>query len=99
MPLNKKDRVFISVVSRLKILVLVIAALTLVFILVTPPSEIQAATTVLGIALCGLFYMTQRLLSFITDMDFEISRLTDVIKSTLTEEQRQRLFPESPGKK
>ena len=97
MSLTKRDRRFLAAIDRLKIFLLLVASLTLVFILMMPPSQIQMATTVLGIALCGLFYMTQRLLTFISDMDFEISRLTEMVKSTLTEEQRKTLFPEEPS--
>ncbi len=94
MPLTKKDRRFLAAIDRLKLFLLIVAALTLVFILLTPPSQIQMVTTVLGVALCGVFYMTQRLLACITNLDFEISRLSDVIKSTLTKEERKSLFPD-----
>jgi hypothetical protein len=59
-----------------------------------PSSEIQMATSVLGVALCGVFWLTQRLLSFITSLDLELTRVVNAVKRTLTDAQRKELFPD-----
>ena len=94
MPLSPPDRRFLAAVDRLKVYLLVIALLVLCSLLFTPASEMQAATSVIGIALCGVFWLTQRLLSFITLLDFELTRVVTVMKRILPEEQRKELFPD-----
>lgn len=92
MPLNARDRQFLEVVERLKIYLLIMAAAIFIFLLVVPQTEIQMATSVMGIALCGVFWLTQRLLSFITLLDLELTRVVNVLKRTLSEDQRKELL-------
>ena len=92
MPLKPKDRQFLEVVERLKVYLLVMAGAVFVFLLVVPQSEIQMATSVIGIALCGVFWVTQRLLSFISLLDMELTRVVNVLKRTVPEDQRKELL-------
>ena len=92
MPLKPSDRRFLEVVERLKIYLLIMAAAIFVFLLVVPQTEIQMATSIIGIALCGVFWLTQRLLSVITLLDLELMRMVNVMKRTLSEDQRKELF-------
>ena len=92
MPLSARDRQFLEVIERLKIYLLVMAAAILIFLLVVPQTEIQMATSITGMALCGVFWLTQRLLSFITLLDLELTRMINVLKRTLPEDQRKTLF-------
>ena len=93
MPLAPNDRKFIQVVERLKLYILIMAFAVFILLLVAPATEIQLATSVIGIALCGVFWLTQRLLSFITLLDLELTRVVNVLKRTLPEEERKRLLP------
>ena len=68
------------------------AGAVFVFLLVVPRTEIQMATSIIGIALCGVFWLTQRLLSFITLLDMELTRVVNVLKRTLPEDQRKGLL-------
>lgn len=95
MPLTKGDRVFLHTVDRFKLYLILIALGVLVFLLITPHSEIRMVTSVIGLALCGVFWLTQRLLSFISTLDLELSRVTAAVKRTLTDEQRKEFFPSS----
>ena len=92
MPLKPSDRQFLEAVERLKIYLLIMAAAIFVFLLVVPQTEIQMATSIIGIALCGVFWLTQRLLSVITLLDLELMRMVNVLKRTLSEDQRKELF-------
>lgn len=92
MPLNPGDRQFLEVIERLKIYLLVLAGAVFVFLLVVPETQIQMATSIVGIALCGVFWLTQRLLSFITLLDMELTRVINVLKRTLPEDQRKELL-------
>jgi predicted membrane channel-forming protein YqfA (hemolysin III family) len=94
MPLTEGDRKFLQTVDHLKFYILIMAFGVLVFLLLAPKNEIQMATAVLGIALCGVFWLTQRLLSFITSMDVEMTRVLNVLKRTLPEAERKELFRE-----
>ena len=78
MPLSEKDRRFLQAVDRLKVYVLLLALAVFVYLLVAPAGEIQMATSILGLALCGVFWLTQRLLTCISALDYE---LTSVVKS------------------
>ena len=93
MSLNRGDRAFLQRVDRFKLYILVIAVGIFFYLLVVPSNEIQMVTAVLGMALCGIFWLTQKLLSFITELDSELTRVVNAVKSTLTEEQRRQLFP------
>lgn len=92
MPLKPSDRRFIDTIERLKVYLLVMAGAVFVFLLVVPRTEIQMATSIIGIALCGVFWLTQRLLSFITLLDMELTRVVNVLKRTLPEDQRKELL-------
>ncbi len=93
MPLNSSDRKFLQTVDRLKLYLLIMAVSVFVFLLLTPTGEMHMATSVLGIALCGIFWLTQRLLTFVTVLDSELTRVISAVKQNLTEEQRKELFP------
>ena len=95
MPLTNQDRRFLSVVNRLKVYLVMMALAVFVYLFLTPSSEIQMATSVLGMALCGVFWLTQRLVSCITLLDVELTRVLNVLKRTLPEEQRKELFGSS----
>ena len=92
MPLNSRDRQFLQTVDRLKVYLLLLGLAVLLYLLLAPSSEIQMATSVIGLALCGVFWLTQRLLSFITLLDLELTRIVNVLKRTLTEDQQKGLF-------
>ncbi len=47
------------------------------------------ATAVIGVALCGIFWLTQRLLSYITILDIELNRIAKIIKEQLPEDKRK----------
>jgi hypothetical protein len=94
MPLSSSDRQFLNVVQRLKIYLLVLAAAVFVFLLLAPEAEVQSATSIVGVALCGVFWLTQRLLSFISLLDLELTRVVNVLRRTLPEEQRRNSFPD-----
>lgn len=89
MPLDSTDRRFLHTVDRFKVYLLLIAACVLAFLLLTPGDEMRLATTVLGVALCGIFWLTQRLLSYITVLDIELNRIAKIIKDQLPEDQRK----------
>ena len=93
MPLNSSDRKFLHTVDRLKLYLLLMAVSVFIFLLMAPTGEIQMATSVLGIALCGVFWLTQRLLTFVALLDSELTRVVNAVKRSLTEEQRKELFP------
>lgn len=92
MPLSEKDRKFLGRVGLFKIYVILMAAAVLLFLIVVP-YEHRTAMWAVEVALCGVFWVTQRLLSYISLLDFEITRLMNVLKHTLTLEQRKELFP------
>ncbi len=92
MPLTGRDRRFLQAIERMKVLLVFLAVAVFVYLLCVPSSEIQAATSVLGLALCGVFWLTQRLLSFITQLDHELTRVVNVIAQTLPPEQQKELF-------
>ena len=98
MPLTDHDRRFLQTIDRFKLYLLFLAMAILVLLLVTPEQEIQLATSIIGMALCGVFWLTQRLLSYITTLDIELSRVATALRRSLTEEQRKELFPVSKGR-
>ena len=98
MPLSTEDRRFLKYVDRMKVYILIMAVGVFLYLLLAPPSEIQVTTSVMGLALCGVFWLTQRLLTFIGLLDFELTRVADAVKRSLTEEERKEFFPESRGK-
>lgn len=94
MPLSKDDRRFLQTVDRFKAYLLIIAALVLFFLLLTPTEEMRLATSVIGVALCALFWLTQRLLSYITLLDVELMRVVNIVKRWLPEAEQQKLSSE-----
>ncbi len=92
MPLTEKDRQFLQIVDRIKVYLLLMALTVFVYLLLTPVEEIRMATTVVGVVLCLVFWLTQRLLSFVTLLDFELTRIVNVLKRSLPEAQRRELF-------
>jgi hypothetical protein len=92
MALAPRDRKFLHTVDRFKVYLLVIAGGVLLFLLITPGQETRLVTSVIGVVLCGIFWLTQRLLSYITVLDLELSRLANAIKRSLTEEERREFF-------
>lgn len=93
MPLSAQDRQFLKIVDRMKAYVLVMAVAVFLYLLLAPSSEMQMATSVMGLALCGVFWLTQRLLAFIGLLDLELTRVANAVKRSLTAEQRKELFP------
>ena len=91
MPLSQADRRFLQAVTRLKIYLLLIAVAVFFFLLLSPPSNIQLGTTVLGLALCGVFWLTSRLLSLITRLDLELVRAVQTLKHTLPQDDPKGL--------
>jgi hypothetical protein len=94
MPLKSGDRQFLQTVDRLKVYLLLMGVGVFVYLLVVPSDEIQMVTSIIGIALCGVFWLTQRLLTFITILDVELTRVVNAVKRSLTEDQRRELFPD-----
>ena len=92
MPLTPQDRVLLSRINYLKAYLLLLAVAVFVYLLFLPASELQMATSVVGIALCGVFWVTHRLLAFISLLDLELTRLMNALKRTIPEEQRKELF-------
>lgn len=92
MPLSQHDRHFLQAIHRMKLILLMLAGSVFLYLLLVPPGEIQMATSIIGIALCGVFWLTQRLLSCISLLDLELTRVVNALKRTLPEDQRRELF-------
>lgn len=92
MPLSPRDRKFLQAIERMKVYLLLMASAVFLYLLLAPKTEIQMATSVLGMALCGVFWLTQRLLSFITLLDVELMRVINAVKRVLPEDQKKELF-------
>jgi hypothetical protein len=92
MPLSHHDRRFLQTIDRMKMWLLLMAVAVFLVLILAPSGEIQMATCVLGIALCGVFWLTQRLLSFISTLDLELTRVVNTLKRTLPKEQQEELF-------
>ena len=91
MPLTRQDRQFLEAISRHKIYVLVMAAAVLCYLRLARAEDFSLSTLVLGLALCGVFWLTQRLLSFISVLDYEVTRLSKAVSKSLPEEERKTL--------
>ena len=89
MPLMRHERLFLKAVGRLKIYLLVVAFVILLYLLLSPSTTMQIATGVLGITLCGTFWLTQRLLSLISALDFELTRLVETLKRSAPSRQQE----------
>lgn len=95
MPLSSSDRRFLRTIDRLKLYLLGLAISIFLFLILTPPSQMHLATSVVGITLCLMFWMTQRLLAVITILDLELSKAIQALKRNLTPEQHRELFHRS----
>ncbi|MDP3722023.1 MAG: hypothetical protein Q8R91_00800 [Candidatus Omnitrophota bacterium] len=80
MSLTQNDRRFLRAVDRFKGYVLLTGMAVFLVLLVTPSTEFHAVTSVMGIALCGIFWLTQRLLSLVSMLDLELTRLARAIE-------------------
>ena len=83
MPLTLRDRHFLHAVQRFKIYSFCIALGIFIYLLLLPPSDIQIPTSILAVTLCGVFLLTQRLLSLITLLDFELTRTINALRQSL----------------
>ena len=92
MPLSGCDRKFLQAIERMKVLLLLLASAVFVYLLCARSSEIQTATCILGLALCGVFWLTQRLLTFITELDHELTRIVSVLSRTLPPKEQEELL-------
>ena len=92
MPLTTTDRRFLGAVERLQLYLILLAVVVLIYLVLSPASEIRAATSVTGLALCTMFWLTQRLLTFITVLDAELTRVLRAINRSLTEEQIRKAY-------
>ena len=95
MPLTTGDRRFLQTIEHLKVYLLLMALAVFLYLLFVPADEIRAATSVIGVALCGVFWLTQRLLTFITLLDLELTRILNALRHSLPEAQRKELFRET----
>jgi len=98
MPLTSRNRKFLQTVDRLNLYLLLIALGVFVYLLCLPSSEIHLTTSLFGIVLCGVFWLTQRLLSMITLLDIELTRTINALRQCLSPEQQQQLFRSPPPK-
>ncbi len=89
MPLTPKDRQFLQIIGHLKIYLLLTALAVFLYLLCSPATEIRSTTTVICVALCAVFWLTQRLLSLITLLDLELTRMTNALKHALSEKLRK----------
>ena len=92
MPLTTRDRRFLEGIERMKILLLLLAGSVFLYLLFVPPGEIQLTTSIIGMALCGVFWLTQRLLTFIAQLDHELNRIVNVLRRTLPADQQKELL-------
>ena len=91
MPLTRTDKQFLGAVDRLKILLLLLAVGVFLMVLMTPPTQLTYPATMATIALCGLLWVTQRLLTLVTVLDIELTKAGGALKRTLTDEQRRAM--------
>ena len=97
MPLSYRDRAFLRRIDRLKLYLVIVAAAVLVFLVLAPDEEMRTTTSVIGMVLCGIFWLTQRLLSYISELDQELEDLRDAVERIVPEHERYRLTtPEAP---
>ena len=92
MPLTPRDRRFLQAIERMKLLLLLLGVSVFLYLLFVPSNEIQMATSVIGLALCGVFWLTQRLLTFITELDHELTRVVNVLRRTVPSDQQHELL-------
>ncbi len=89
MPLTPWDKRFLDTVDRLKIYLIIMAAGVLLFLLCTPASQIHLTTAIVSVALCGVLWLTQRLLTFITLLDLELTKAIEALKRAVSDDWRR----------
>ena len=89
MPLTPRDKQFLDTVDRLKAYLLIMAVGVLLFLLCTPASQVHLATAIVSLALCGVLWLTQRLLTFITLLDLELTKAIDALKRAVSDDWRR----------
>lgn len=94
MPLTPQDKRFLDTVDRLKAYLLILAVGVLLFLLCAPASQVHVATAIVSFALCGVLWLTQRLLTFITLLDLELTKAIDALKRAVSDDWRR----EPPGR-
>ena len=92
MPLSPRERDLVRAVDRLKILLLLTGSVVLVYLLFTPPSQLFAVTSIMGVTLCALFWVTHQLLTLIAVLDIELTKMIDAVKKALPEDARRKLL-------
>lgn len=92
MPLTAHDRRFLQTIERMKVLLVLLAGSVFLYLLFVPSNEIQLTTSIIGMALCGVFWLTQRLLTFIAQLDHELNRVVNVLRRTLPPDQQKELL-------
>lgn len=92
MPLTRQDRQFINTVDRLKTYLPLLALANLLYLILLPAGEVEVTTLIVGVSLCLMFWLTQRLLSVITRLDLELTRLMNALNRSLTPQERKELF-------
>ncbi len=92
MPLGPGERKFLQAIDRIKMYLLAMAIAIFIYLLLTPSNEMQMATSILGLTLCVVFWVTQRLLSLITSLDTELTRALNTLKHCLPKEQQKDFF-------
>ena len=92
MPLTEPDRNFLHTVDRFKVYLLLIAGAVLLYLLLAPAEEMRATTSVIGVALCGIFWLTQRLLTYIGVLDRELSIVIEALRKVIPEEEHQAIL-------
>ena len=83
MPLTAQDRRFLHAVARLKLYTLLMGIAMFAYVVGLPPSSLQLPILIFGLALCGVFWLTHRLLACITLLDLELTRLLNAVKGQL----------------
>ena len=79
--LSPAHRRFLNTVHRLQYYVLLIAATILASLSITQQAGFrELGITALCLSLCGIFWLTQRLLSLIGSLDEELARLSQAVK-------------------
>lgn len=91
MPLSKADQQFLRTASRFKVYVLLIGVGILVFLVLSPPNEMRLTTAVIGLALAGTFWLSQRLLTYVASLNRELARLVHELKDKLPEKEYEKL--------
>ncbi len=96
MPLTPRDRQFLNHVERSKLLLLGMGLAVLAYVLCTPSNQMYTVTTVIGVTLCALFWVTQRLLTLITILDVELLKMIEAVKKALPEDAKRNVL--GPGR-